>query len=215
MTRITKTISSIVLTIPFYLWYQDWSIYLILLGSIAFHELGHALAFLFFGYQFDVKFSLIGAKVQIRNFPNNSTSWLAPERMIITLMGLVFTWILVASAVVLNTTGIEQHLTSVVLIVNALLLISNLLPLFITDGFHLFMWISSIFYMIEIRAGWKNSIFMILAAFCLSLSVLLVLTVSICKVIFDFDSLPGQPLTSGFETLFHSDLLVRFVLTMD
>jgi len=151
MIRVISTLASLFSTLFIFAWYRDFELYLIAVGSIAFHELGHTLALLLLGYEFDVRFSSFGAFVRWRKTKTKSIS--SFDSFIITFMGPFFTWVLIATAYVGIGFEFSTRVCGLFLVFNTIILLLNLLIPFKSDGYKLVVDTYDIFKAIAIKTG--------------------------------------------------------------
>lgn len=133
MRRIAMLLISLASTITILAWFRDLDIYLVFLGLISFHELGHALACIIMGYKFEVSYhGGIGAHVGMYSERDKIDTL---DNLLFSLMGPFFSWLALLASFLLLHFRIETEVSSVALVISMWLVVLNTSPILSsTDG---------------------------------------------------------------------------------
>ncbi len=207
MDKVLKLIGSLFFTIPILFYYSNVDLYLIILLSVSFHELGHASVTLYLGHPFDLIFLPIGGKIKLLGKVNKIRNI---DKLLFTLMGPYFTWILVVAAFLALRAGFSTQISSQILVVNMFLLIYNMAPIKVTDGAVVLNICSDFILDRATRHGVvREKTEVRIISWSISLIILLLTVNMLVSVYFNMLTFECSLLNQGFQSLLRSDLLFR------
>lgn len=136
MKRVMGLIFSLFSTIAILAWYRDFEVYLVFLGLIAFHELGHALAALLMRMNFRIAFTGSGAFVEI--IKDEEYEMPLIDEFLLTISSPYFSLVAFSLSCWFLFKGFETKIMSMICCISALKLYINLTPILEgTDGWRL------------------------------------------------------------------------------
>lgn len=205
MSRVAKMLVTLPLTLFWYVWYGNWGIWLAIVASVAFHELGHALACIVLRIPFDVRFRVLGACV-IKKAGRKLNS---KEIFVVSSSGPLFTLILVFFCICNLMFGVKNPAIEFVLAINTFTLGLNLLPIKPLDGGNMLLALRSWVYTKLNHEKLVVTDLYVPAAYFFSYSLYLLLFVLGNRLLGNILTLTPQAMQHGLEILMQYDLTVR------